>query len=182
MNNLSRQYNRELLQFGLISGLAAIFVFVIIYVLGSEYFLSPIVWVSSFGLPIVFAVLGARAAKKNGNGYLPFSGALKICFGVFVLTGLLSTLFSFTMFNFIDVAFGESVKQLTIEKTMEFMQRFKVPDTEVDKQIDQLVEMDMFSLGNLFKSFAQSCIAYFIEALIVAAIVKKKKPEIEFGN
>jgi len=86
------------------------------------------------------------------------------------------------MFNVIDVAFGESVKQLTIEKTMEFMQRFKVPDTEIDKQIDQLVEMEMFSIGSLLKSFAQSCIVYFIEALILAAILKKKKPEIEFAN
>lgn len=182
MSNLSKEYNRELLQFGSISGLTAIFVFVVIYVLGSEYFLSPIVWISSFGLPIVFAVLAARAAKKNGDGYLAFSGALKVSFGVFVLTGLISTLFSFIMFNYIDVAFGESVKQLTIEKTMEFMERFKVPETEIDKQIDQLVEMDMFSIKNLFKSFAQSCIVYFIEALILAAILKKKKPEIEFGN
>jgi len=65
MSNLSLQYNRETLQFGLISGITAVFVFVVIYVLGSEYFLSPIVWISSFGLPIVFAVLGARVAKKK---------------------------------------------------------------------------------------------------------------------
>jgi len=63
---------------------------------------------------------------------------------------------------------------------MEFMQKFNVPDTEIDKAIDGMIQQDMFSLGSLMKSYAYVCILYFIEALIIAAIIKKKKPEIEF--
>jgi hypothetical protein len=97
-----------------------------------------------------------------------------------VITGFISTVFSYFIFNILDVAFAESVKQLSIEKTMEFMEKFKVPDTEIDKAIDGMIKQDMFSMGSLLKSYAYACILYFIEALIIAAIVKKKKPEIEF--
>ena len=63
---------------------------------------------------------------------------------------------------------------------MEFMQNFNVPETEIDKAIDGMIQQDMFSLGSLLKSYAFACIVYFIEALIIAAIIKKKKPETPF--
>ena len=63
---------------------------------------------------------------------------------------------------------------------MEFMQNFNVPETEIDKAIDGMIQQDMFSLGSLLKSYAFTCIVYFIEALIIAAIIKKKKPETPF--
>ena len=99
-------HNKETLQFGLISALVSILIFVVIYVLGAEYFMSPMVWVSSYLLPIVFAVLGGIAAKKKSGGFLSFKEALKVTFGVFVITGLLSTLFSYFIFNILDVAFA----------------------------------------------------------------------------
>jgi hypothetical protein len=80
----------------------------------------------------------------------------------------------------LDIAFAESVKQLSIEKTIEFMEKFKVPDTEIDKAVDGMIKQEMFSIGSLLKSYAYACILYFLEALIIAAIIKKKKPEIEF--
>jgi len=46
--------------------------------------------------------------------------------------------------------------------------------------MDDMAELNIYSLGSLMKSFAYSCILFFIEALIVAAIIKKKKPELEF--
>jgi hypothetical protein len=180
MENLSKMHNKETLQFGLVSSLATILIFVIIYILGAEYFLSPMVWVSSYGLPIVFAVWGCIAAKKKSEGFLSYKEALKVSFGVLVITGFLSTVFSYFIFNILDIAYAESVKQLSIEKTIEFMEKFKVPDTEIDKAIDGMIKQDMFSLGSLMKSYAYVCILYFIEALIIAAIIKKKKPEIEF--
>ncbi|MFZ9742627.1 MAG: hypothetical protein ACO3B0_03455, partial [Chitinophagaceae bacterium] len=68
----------------------------------------------------------------------------------------------------------------TIEKAQEAMARFKVPESEVEKAMDKMAEQDLFSFGLLLKSFAYACILYFIEALIVSAIIKKKKPELEF--
>jgi hypothetical protein len=56
------------------------------------------------------------------------------------------------------------------------MARFKVPQEAIDKEINNLINTNIYSLGNIFKSFAQGCIVFFIVALIMAAIMKKKKP------
>jgi hypothetical protein len=60
------------------------------------------------------------------------------------------------------------------------MVRFNVPESQIEKAMDDMAELNIYSLGSLMKSFAYSCILFFIEALIVAAIIKKKKPELEF--
>ncbi len=180
MENLSNLHNKETLQFGLISALVGIFIFVVIYIMGASYFMSPVVWISSYLVPIIFAVWGAITAKKKSGGFLKFREALKIIFGVLVITGFLSTIFSYFIFNILDVTFAETVKELSIEKSMEFMKKFNVPEDEIEKAIDNMIQQDTFSLGILSKSFAYTCILYFIEALIIAAIVKKNKPENPF--
>jgi hypothetical protein len=182
MSELSQKHNKELIQFGGISALFAILVFVVIYIMGAEYFLSPMVWISSYAMPLVFSIWASIVVKRKQQGYLEFREALKINFGVLVITGFVSTLFSYLMFNFVDQAFAESFKQLTIEKTIEFMNRFNVPESEIDKAIDDLIKKDLWSASSLLKSLAYTCIGYFIEALIVAAIIKKKKPEDIFNT
>ncbi|MEY2596717.1 MAG: hypothetical protein RI965_1989 [Bacteroidota bacterium] len=180
MEKISTLHNKETLQYGLFSAGAAVLIFVVLYILGAEYFMSPVAWISSYLFPVLFAVLGALQVKKKNNGYLDFKEALKITFGVFVITGLISTIVSHFIFNVFDVAFAERMKQLTIEKAQETMQKFNVPESEMEKAVDKLTEQDMFSFSALSKSFAYACIMYFIEALIVSAIIKKKKPEVEF--
>jgi hypothetical protein len=180
MEKISSMHNKETLQYGAISAGSSVLIFVILYILGAEYFMSPFAWISSYLLPILFAVLGALQVKKKNNGYLNFNEALKISFGVFVITGIVSTVVSFFLFNYLDVAFAERMKQLTIEKSQETMAKFNVPESEVEKAMDKISEQDFFSAGSLMRSFAFACILYFIEALIVSAIIKKKKPELEF--
>jgi hypothetical protein len=99
---------------------------------------------------------------------------------VLVITGIVSTIVSYFIFNYLDVAFAERMKQLTIEKSQEAMAKFNVPESEMEKAMDKIAEQDIFSFASLMKSFAYACILYFIEALIIAAIIKKKKPEMEF--
>lgn len=180
MEKISNMHNKETIQYGMISAAAAALVFVVLYILGAEYFMSPAAWISSYLLPLLFAIIGALSIKKKNNGFLNFNEALKVSFGILVITGLVSTIISYFIFNYLDVAFAERMKQLTIEKSQEMMQRFNVPESEMEKAMDKISEQDLFSLGSLSKSFAYACIMYFIEALILSAIIKKKKPALEF--
>ena len=133
--------NKETIQFGLFSGVAAVLVFIVLYILGAEYFMSPVAWISSYFLPIVFAVVAGLTVKRKNNGYLNFNEALKLSFGVFVITGLMSTIVSFFIFNYFDVAFAERMKQLTIEKAQETMMKFKIPENEIDKAIEKITNL-----------------------------------------
>ncbi len=167
-----------ILQYGLFSAIGSVLVFVGIYLGGVAWFNGPLAWLS-YVVPIVFCVLACIAAKKDNEGFLEFKEALKICFGILVLTGFASSMVSFVLFNYIDVAFADSLKQFTIEKTQEIMEKFKVPADEMDKAIKTIVDKNIFAFSEIAKGFALGCIGYFIEAAIIAAIFKKKRPEFQ---
>lgn len=167
--------DNSLLQFSLISALVSVLFYVALYLNGAETFIKPIAYLSVV-IPIVFAVIAAQKTKKT-NGYLPFNQALKIVFGIFVLSSFSVTLFSYLLYHYIDPAFAERMFQLTIQKTQEWMMKFGVRQEEIDKQVKVMMNMDMYSFGALMKSFFYQCILNFLFSLIIAAIVKKNKPE-----
>ena len=73
MEKISNMHNKETIQYGMISAAAAALVFVVLYILGAEYFMSPAAWISSYLLPLLFAIIGALSIKKKNNGYLNFN-------------------------------------------------------------------------------------------------------------
>lgn len=172
---LTDRKTNVLMQYGLLSAGTTILFFVILYLMGSESFISPLAWVSMLA-PIVFAVLACLRARKENGGFLEFREALRICFGILVITTLASSLFSYLLFHVFDPSFADSLKQVTIEQTQKFMQRFNVPQDAIDKAVDEMLSKDIYSLTNILFSFAQACIGYFFVSLILAAILKKKKP------
>lgn len=167
--------SKVLLPYALICALVSILYYVGLYLNGAESFLKPIAYFS-YIIPIGFGVAASIKAKK-AHGYLTFSNALKLNFGIFVLSFFGVSIFSFFLFNYIDPAFAERMFQLTIQKSQEMLERFNIPQSEIDKQIKGVMSKDIFSFGAIMQNFFISCIVLFLVSLIIAAIVKKNKPE-----
>jgi hypothetical protein len=165
-----------LLQYGLFSALASLLVFVLMYIGGTEAMGSPVAF-ATWLVPVVIAVLACRKAKAENDGFLEFKDALKISFGVMVASTLATSVFSYLLYNYIDLPFGERMVQLTMEKTTQFMEKLGSPQDAIDKAMKEVTFDSLFSLKKVFQGFMFGCIFNFIIALIVAAIMKKKKPE-----
>ncbi|HSF45257.1 MAG TPA: DUF4199 family protein, partial [Chitinophagaceae bacterium] len=67
--------------------------------------------------------------------------------------------------------------QLTMEKTQQFMEKFGTPQDAIDKAMKEITFDSLFSFKKVFQGFMFGCIFNFIIALIVSAIMKKKRPE-----
>lgn len=169
------------LLFGLIAAGVAILLTIILYILGASYFVSPIAYLS-FLVPIVFAVLAGKAQKKNQGGYLKFPEALKTVFTVFVVWSFLSTVFSYILLNYIDVPFREALAQQVAEKMEQFLTWAGAPQKDIDKAVEESLNANNFTLKKQFLGFAQGTILWFLLSLIIAAIVKKNKPEFELDS
>jgi hypothetical protein len=87
--------------------------------------------------------------------------------------------FSYVLFNFIDPAFAQSVTQLTVEKLQQTFDKIGGSQEMIDKAVKDIMNKNIYSLPSLFQSFMFSCIFNFIIALIISAIVKKKRPDFE---
>jgi hypothetical protein len=172
---MEKKPTNPLLQYGLLSAVVGLVVYIGLYLGGIKAMTSPIAYVSYF-LPILFAVLGCIAAKKQNGGFLEFGQALKISFGVFVITSLATTLFSYVLLNFIDVEFKEAMQQVSLEMTEKMMKRFGASQDQIDKALDEANKKDNFSFGSVMLGFAFSCFISFLISLLIAVIVKKKNP------
>jgi hypothetical protein len=165
-----------LLQYGLLSAVVGLVIYIALYLGGIKAMTSPIAYVLYF-LPILFAILGCIAAKKQNGGFLEFGQALKISFGVFVFTSLATSLFSYVLLNFIDPEFKEAMQQVSLEMTEKMMKRFGASQDQIDKALDEASKKDNFSFGSVMLGFAFSCFISFLISLIIAVIVKKKNPQ-----
>lgn len=173
---MEKKQTNPLLQYGLLSAVVGLVIYIALYLGGVKLMTSPLAY-ASYLLPIIFAVLACVAAKKQNDGYLEFGKALKISFGVFVITGLATTLFSYILLNFIDVEFKEAMQQVSLEMTENMMKKFGASQDQIDKAVEQASKKDNFSFGSVMLGFAFSCFISFLISLIIAAIVKKKNPQ-----
>jgi Protein of unknown function (DUF4199) len=165
-----------MLQYGLLSGLLGIIMFLVLYLGGTKLFTSPIAY-AGYLIPIVFAVLACLKERRNKGGFLKFGEALKTSFGVFVITSLLSTLFTYILMNFIDTEFATSMKAYSMEVTESMMKRFGASQTQIDEAVKKASEKDQFSLGSMLLGFAFGCIFWFVISLIISLIVRKENKD-----
>ncbi|MEQ1797371.1 MAG: DUF4199 domain-containing protein [Lacibacter sp.] len=172
---METKQSNPLVQYGIISAVVGILMYTILYLGGVKFFMSPVAYIG-YAIPIVFAVLACLKQKKNQGGYLEFSKALKISFGVLVITALTSTIVSYVLMNFIDQEFSQAMQQASMEMTEKMMKKFGAPQDTIDKAIADAAKTNPFSLSKMALGFAFYCIFWFLISLIVAAIVKKKNP------
>ncbi|MFT3823442.1 MAG: DUF4199 domain-containing protein [Chitinophagaceae bacterium] len=161
--------------YGLFAGLAMVLIMLFLYLGGVSAFMGFLGWIK-YPIIIFIAVLAAQKVKKQNGGYLQFSEAVKIVFGVFALGFLLETIFSYILLNFIDPGFRDALAQATMEKMGEMMKRFGATEEQIEKAITDGMNKNNYTLGKVFVGYGVVCIVSFIFALIVAAIVKKNKP------
>ncbi|RYG05631.1 MAG: DUF4199 domain-containing protein [Chitinophagaceae bacterium] len=168
--------NKILLTYGAIGAVAAIAWTIVLYVMGVEAFTGALSFVG-YIIPIVVAILAAIKAKRENEGYLDFKAALKITFGVLALTSLGSTIFNYILIYVIDVPFGEALMQKAALNLEQMLTKFGSKQEDIDKAIEKMNDPSSRNFGNMALGFLTYLIGWFIVAVIISLIVKKKKPE-----
>ncbi|HTN05773.1 DUF4199 domain-containing protein [Agriterribacter sp.] len=164
------------LTYGLISGLASVIFGLMLYLGGVKWFVHPIAY-AGFVIPIAIAVLAGLKQKKLNEGYIDFAATLKVVFTTFVIGTVISTLFNYVLFNFIDVPFREALTQETAEKAQQMMQKFGANQEQIDKAAEDMMKGNNYSFSKQMLGAAFFCIFWFVVSVIIAAIIKKKRPE-----
>lgn len=162
--------------YGLISGLVSVVFSMILYLGGVQWFVHPIAYLG-YLLPMVVAVLAGLKKRKVDGGFIDFAGGLKVVFTTFVIGTFISVLFNYVLLNYIDVPFRQALAQETAEKARQMMEKIGVGEAEIEKSTESMMDSNSFSLSKLLLGGAFSCILWFMISVIIAAIIKKKKPE-----
>jgi len=160
---------------GLVAGLAMILLTTVLYLSGVNAYLGPAAYLG-YAILLTMAIVAPLREKKDGGGYLEFRDALKAAFLVFVIALALQTLFTWVLMNYIDPAFRQVVEQAIMEKMEKFMLRMNLSQDKIDEALAKDRGANQFSLSKSMIGLCVSYIVFFLVSLVIAAIVKKKKP------
>jgi len=147
--------------FGIILGAILSFITAASYAIDISFLLKPWLMGVNFLLVIVLGVIAISSVKKLMDGFISFKDAFSTFFMVIVVGFLISTIVAFLIFNVIDPEAKEVLKQMSIEKVTEMMEKFNVPEEALDEAIAKIEETDSFSLTSPFSSFITSPSAIF---------------------
>ena len=161
-------------RFGFIGALVSITYFLILNLAGLEVTRGLWSWVG-YLITLVILVFAHKYYKERGDGFMSYGQGVGIALWFGLVSGVISSLFTYVYIKFIDTGFLELVKERQIEQLQQ--QGFS------DEQIDKVVEASsvfMSPEAMLLFMVLGSIIASIIIGLIVTIFTQKKNPEPAF--
>ena len=86
-------------------------------------------------------------------------------------------MFNIILFNFIDPAAKDTIRELTIKFAVEMMQKFGAPPASINEAIAKMGETDNFSISGLLQGMVSSYLVNAVFGLLLAAIFKSRPTE-----
>ncbi|MBS0032226.1 DUF4199 domain-containing protein [Chitinophaga sp. 22321] len=166
------------IKWGIVGGIILVFLNVLTYIAGPSVLFSWWNSVIQLAVFIVIAILAGKEKKKQLGGYISFKQALQPVFTAFIIGTAIITVYQFVLYKYIDPTLVDALKQNLLESTEKWMHKFKAPQEEIDKQLDELAKTD-FNVGfaKSFMDFLKGIIFYFAVAAIISLIIRKKPAE-----
>jgi hypothetical protein len=163
------------LYLGLISVAFSVAVVVIDYTLLQETAVSLI----PFVLTIAILVIAGRDLKEKQGGYLSFKEAFLSSFIIYAIAGAIIVVYQILLFNVFAPEIAEYRQKETTNQQVAVLEMMGMSDEEIDRAVAESQETNFFSpLWLIFQYFGNLLWGLVICA-IIAAIVKKNKPEFE---
>ena len=164
---------------GLLLGAIQVSMLFVSYLMGVDFMIQD--WWGIFQrlVSLGFVVYFSIEFRKLQGGYASFKECFSVVFGMYAAAGFILTFFNIILYNFIDVELAQMVKEVLVEKTYEMMEGFGAAESTIDDVISELEKQDSFSVGTLAKGYFYNLPLYIIGSLIIAAFIKRNKPEFE---
>jgi hypothetical protein len=131
------------------------------------------------GLNIIVSIavfaLALSAFKKNNNGFISLSQALKTGLAVAAIAGIIAAIYTFFHYSYVYPEYLDIIKDQQRTGMIESGQMS-------DEQIEQSIEMMSFSTSPFFLSTVTLILNLFfgfLISLIVGLVIKKKNPALE---
>jgi hypothetical protein len=165
------------IMFGTVIGLISVLTTTLIYSIDLKLFTSWWIGLLNILIYITISIYLLVKTKKDLKGIFPFKDAFTTYFISVVIGILISVTFNIILFNFVDPAAKDTIKELTIKFAVEMMQKFNTPTEAVNQAIKDMQANDQFSIGQLIKGGVFSILFSSIFGLILAAIFKSKSTQ-----
>ncbi len=159
------------MNFGLILGVISVIFGIMLYTLDMHYQRNTAVTIVGVLITIVVLFFAINQFKKNNDGYLTLSEALKVGVGAALIAALIGVVYQYALANFIDPNF--------MDKAMDAQMAEAVANGSMSStDVEQGKEMGkkFFWVGYPIYLIV-SVLFGLIISLVIGLVIKKNKPE-----
>ena len=173
--------NNHAIKSGVMIGVISIVITLLLYLVDptmlAAMWVGIIIFVIILGLVIYFGI----QHRKEIGGFMAFGKAWVYSMQVFVVAGIIGTIFNILLYNVIDTELAGIVADKAVENAESMMRNFGMPEDQMDEALDKTREdtIGRFSVTGSLIGFLWGLIIYAILSLITGAIIKKNEPEFE---
>src|SRR6478609_1380153 len=130
----------EGIKWGCINGLIAVLIMYGSWAAGINTFVSVSFWANFCPYMIVILIIAGIQLKKQNEGLLPFSQALKFTFLSYVIVAVIGALGTYILYNLIDKDLTMKSVEAGIAKTQSMMEKFGAKEEDIEKTIKSMRE------------------------------------------
>ncbi|TSD66570.1 DUF4199 domain-containing protein [Inquilinus sp. KBS0705] len=165
------------LRYGLLIGAISIVFTLIFWVINplmqyTNTFVSLLMFVIIIALLVVFGL----EVRKAAGGYWTFGDAFKCLFIMSVYISVLTIVFNYILFNFIDPTLASRVSEALSAKLTEQLSNSGMSQDKIDEFTKSLDGKFNATIKNEATNLGIGLIIYAVIDLIIAAIIKKNPP------
>lgn len=161
------------IKYGLLGGLLMIAGYVLIYLIDSAM-LASFVTLLLYAFLLFCMVFGGITYRKEIGGYKSFGQAFIAVFTIAFIGSVMIDTFGFLMFKVIDPGLVDVVKEAALEKAEVMMEKFNVPDDQIEKQLSVIKATDYTpNLKSQAIRFASSTAVGLVLSLLIAVFVRR---------
>lgn len=160
---------------GAILGSTLILITAVMYAVDLNLFTNAWIGFFTFMLAVGFGIYSCYSNKRLLKGIMSYREAFTSFIVPIIVGTFMNVLFYILLFNVIDTAAKEQVSELVIEYTENMMSSFRVPESEIEKAIEELREKDNLSIFAQLKSYLTFIVIYALVGFLVALGFKTPK-------
>ena len=167
------------LRYGLYLGLISVAFSVAIVLIDYTLIQQTAVSLIPLVLTIAILIIAGRDLKEQQGGYLSFKEAFVSSFIIYAIAGAIIVTYQILLYNVFAPEIAENLQKESLNQQVAMWEAVGMSDEDIDEQVAAMEDRNLFGPTWQLIAYAGSLIFGLIIAAIIAAIVKKNKPEFE---
>ncbi len=167
----------EGLKYGSICGLIAVLLMYGSWAAGLTTFVAVQFYSNFIPFMIPIIIIGGFQVRKQNDGILPFSQALKFSFFSYVVVAIILAVATYVLYNLIDKDLTMKSLQVALEKTRGMMEKFGASEEDIEKALKKAQEdgAQGTGMGKILLGTGLFLIWDFCKSLLISLVIRKEE-------
>lgn len=161
-------------RYGILLGIVSVFTVLVCYLIDYKLLVYQ-ADIILFFITFLMLVHAGLLLRKKRHGELSFFDAFIHSFFIMLISGLVYSLFKFVLFDMVDPALGEKLKEATLQQAIQWLDYFNASEDFIDSTLEKMRVEETYGTSQIYRDyFSRSVYLGGGLSLVVALIVKKK--------